>query len=432
MHRRRLLRAAPGLVASLALPARAAGGPLTLRFSWWGGSDRHKRTLAAIAAFESRHPGVRIKAEYGGYNGYVEKLTTQMVGRTEPDVMQILWTSLSTYSRRGDGFHDLLQQRQALSLDQFSAEDLKLCTVNGKLNGLPPSYTARVFLWNRATFERAGLGLPSSWDDFFAAGPLFKSRLGPRAYPMDGEPVDMLMLAQTWVQQRHGVAFVDPQEPRVAMSPEAVLDWVRVYRRLSASGAVTPLKLRASMGGPEKPVEQQPDWVVGNWAGNFTWDTTLRLRKATLDAHQQLDVGPFLTLPEARNSGLWGRPTMLMAVSKRCAAPEMAARFIDFLLTDAEAARILSVTRGVAAAARAFRVQDSEHLISPLERKAYLQIKAQRDAGRIDLPSPRFEDARMRRFLREIFELVSYDRITDAEAAQRLLDDGNALLARMK
>lgn len=431
MRRRQLIRCLSA-AAAVALPALASGGPLTLRFSWWGGSDRHRRTLDAITLFESRHPGVRIKAEYGGYSGYVEKLTTQMVGRTEPDVMQILWPSLATYSRHGDGFHDLLQHRDLLSLQQFSAEDLRLCTVKGKLNGLPTSFTARVFLWNKASFARAGLGLPTSWDEFFAAGPVFKRRLGPRAYPMDGEPVDMLMLAQAWVHQRHGTPYIDPAEARVAMSAEGLRDWVRIYRQLSASGAVTPLKLRASMGGPEKPVEQQPDWVVGNWAGNFTWDTTLRLRQATIDKNQALDVGDFLTLPGARNSGLWGRPTMLLAVSRRCPAPEMAARFIAFMLTDPDAARILSVTRGVAAAASAYRVLEDEKLIAPLEHKGYLQVKAQRDAGRIDLPSPRFEDARMRRFLREVFELISYDRITDADAAQRLLVDGNALLARMK
>ena len=40
--------------------------------------------------------------------------------------------------------------------------------------------------------------------------------------------------------------------------------------------------------------------------------------------------------------------------------------------------------------------RNSERLIAPLEHKGYLQVKTQRDAGRIDLPSPRFEDARMR------------------------------------
>jgi oligogalacturonide transport system substrate-binding protein len=51
------------------------------------------------------------------------------------------------------------------------------------------------------------------------------------------------------------------------------LDWVRIYQRLVAEHVATPLPLRASLGGAEKPTEQQPDWVAGRWAGNYTWDS---------------------------------------------------------------------------------------------------------------------------------------------------------------
>lgn len=419
--------------ASLAMLAGAARADKSvLRFAWWGGSDRHERTLKVIAAFEARHPDVKIKPEYMGFNGYPEKMTMQMVGRTEPDIMQMAWPAIAQFSRQGDGFYDLQRQKHLIDLSQFSDTDLRLCSVNGKLNGLPSSYTARIFLWNKATYARAGLPMPGTWDELFAAGRLLKAKLGERAYAIDGEPYDMLLLAQTYVFQKHGTPYVHPTEPRVAMSPAALLDWVQTYKRLADSGAATPLKFRASLGGPEKPLEQQPDWVVGNWAGNFTWDSALRLRLNTLDRHQELDIGEFLTLPGAKNSGMFGRPTMVLAVSKHTRQPELAARFLNYFLTDPEAARILSVTRGVPAAASAYRTLEEEKLISPLEHKAFLQIKQLRDAGRIDLPSPRFEDARFRRFLREVFELVSYDRISDQEAARRLLEDGNTLLARIK
>ena len=34
-------------------------------------------------------PHVKIEGEYGGFDGYLEKLTTQLAGRTAPDIMQI-------------------------------------------------------------------------------------------------------------------------------------------------------------------------------------------------------------------------------------------------------------------------------------------------------------------------------------------------------
>lgn len=55
-----------------------------LRFAWWGGAGRHEATLKAIALFEQQNPGLKIKAEYMGFNGYLERLTTQIAGAPSP------------------------------------------------------------------------------------------------------------------------------------------------------------------------------------------------------------------------------------------------------------------------------------------------------------------------------------------------------------
>ncbi len=61
---------------------------VTLRFMWWGGDARHKATLQVIDQYMSIHPNVKIEAEYGGYDGYFEKLTAQLAGGTAADIMQ--------------------------------------------------------------------------------------------------------------------------------------------------------------------------------------------------------------------------------------------------------------------------------------------------------------------------------------------------------
>ncbi|MBP6899347.1 MAG: carbohydrate ABC transporter substrate-binding protein [Burkholderiaceae bacterium] len=428
MSRRSLLAA--GLAAPLGLRAQSPA-PVQLRFGWWGGGERHKRTLEAIALFESRHPGVKIKAEYMGFNGYLEKLTMQMVGGTEPDIMQINWAWLAMFSKDGSGFLDLGRHLPAAELAQFSDEDRALCTLQGKLNGLPPSYSARLFLWNAAAFERAGLPVPDSWDALFAAGPLFRQRLGERAYPLDGEIYDMLLLSQSWVHQRHGMAYLHPTEPRVAMTREALHDWVACFQRLASEHVATPLRYRASLGGADKPTEQQPDWVTGRWAGNYTWDSTIRLRQSTLDKQQRLTIGNPLMLPGARSSGVFGRPAMLFSASKRTRHAEWAARFIGFLVSDPDAARTLGLVRGLPSARSALEVAMADKKLSPLELQAFRQIQAQRQSGQIPLPSPVLEDARMRKFLRDVFERVAYNKLHTAEAAERLLSHGNALLKRI-
>ena len=431
MKRRLGLLAALTLACTLAAPAVYAQEQ-TLRFSWWGGGERHEATLKAIAAFEAKNPGVKIKAEYMGFQGYLERLTTQIAGGSEPDIMQINWAWLAMFSKTGEGFYDLNKSKSLLALNQFSDEELKMGTVRDKLNALPSSYTARIFLWNKASFDRAGLPLPTTWDQLFAAGPVFKQKLGDKAYVIDGEAYDMILTSQAYIYQKYGTPYVDPTQPRVAMSEQAVLEWVQTYKTLTTNTVGGPLPLRASRGGAEKPTEQQPDWVVGNWAGNYTWDSVLRLRESTLNKEQKLEVGEFLTLPGARNSGMFGRPALMFTVSKRSKHPEVAAKFLSFLLTDPEAARLLGLTRGVPAADSQFHTLVTENRIAPLELKAYLQIKKQKDAGKIDLPSPLFENARFQKFMREVFETVAYGKATEQEAARRLLEEGNALLQRIK
>lgn len=429
MMMRKLFVIAAALV--LALPARAQDTTV-LRFSWWGGAGRHEATLKAIAAFERRHPGLKIKAEYMGFNGYLERLTTQIAGRSEPDVMQINWAWLGMFSKRGNGFTDLEAYRSQLALHQFDAADLELGRVAGKLNALPVSYSARVLLWNEAALARAGLPVPKTWDDLFAAGRVFKTRYGDKAYPLDGELYDMMLLAQSYVQQKHGTPYVDPSQPRVAMSPAAALEWVQTYRRLITEHVAVPLPLRASLGGAEKPTEQQQDWVLGNWAGNYTWDSVIALRASTLNKDQKLVLGDFPTLPGAGNSGMFGRPTLMYAVGRNSKQPELAARFVNFLLTDPEAAEILGRSRGVPAAANSFELLLKAGKLPALELAAHEQVKAQRQAGRVPMPSKLFEHARFHKFMREVFETVAYGKTTDQEAARRLVEEGNALLNRIK
>ncbi|WP_056989955.1 ABC transporter substrate-binding protein [Lacticaseibacillus camelliae] len=62
---------------------------VTIRFSWWGNADRHKATLKAIKAFEKKNPNIKVKAEYSGWDGFDQKMATQISGGTEADLMQL-------------------------------------------------------------------------------------------------------------------------------------------------------------------------------------------------------------------------------------------------------------------------------------------------------------------------------------------------------
>lgn len=434
IDRRHLLRTACAVAcaSTCAVPSVFAQQATTLRFSWWGGNERHQLTLKAIEAFEARNPGVKIKAEYGGFQGYLERLTTQIAGNSEPDVMQTDWAWLPMFSKNGDGFLDLNKYGSVIALNQFTEDALKMGTIKGKLNGLPASFTARVFVWNKTAFEKAGLKIPTTWDELLALGPQVQKKLGDKAYVLDGDSLDMLLLAHTYAVQKHGQPFVHPTEPKVAMSAEAVKDWVQAYKRLTSNHVGVPQPTRAALGGADKPTEQQPDWVNGNWLGYCAWDSATRLRVSALAAPQQAVIGDFLTLPDAKNSGMVGRAAMVFAASKNTKHPELAAKFINFLLTDVEASRILINTRGIPLAQSQIKELLREGKIGPVEMQAFQQIKAMRESGKITPPSPLFENARMAKLMRDTFDQVAYGKISDDDAVKRLIEEGNATLQRIK
>lgn len=71
--------------------ASSAGGeaePVTLRFSWWGGEARHEATIAAAELYMEKNPNVKIEFEYSGWDGYKDKLVTQLSGGTAPDKIE--------------------------------------------------------------------------------------------------------------------------------------------------------------------------------------------------------------------------------------------------------------------------------------------------------------------------------------------------------
>lgn len=97
--------------------------------------------------------------------------------------MQTNWNWLPIFSKNGEGFYDLNKMKDVIDLSQFDAKELQTTTVDGKLNGIPISVTARVFYFNDET-EKAGVEYPKTRDELMAAGKTFESKLGKQYYPV--------------------------------------------------------------------------------------------------------------------------------------------------------------------------------------------------------------------------------------------------------
>ncbi len=409
-----------------AAPA-ASAGQIELRFGWWGGGERHEATLAAIKMFEESHPGVTIKAEYMGWDGYLERLTTQLGSGSAADLVQMDWAWLATFSKDGNGFYNLFDAGAKVNTAAYDQKWLDMCIVNGRLNALPVSFTTRYFLWNKTTFDKAGVAIPQTWEDWVNAGPVFKEKLGDEYYPIDFNLNAVTHMLQSYIFQKTGHMVIDPATNKIGLTMEEMTDMFAFYKRLLDNHAITTIAVRSGRSGDaNSQIHEQPDYIEGKWAGNYSWDSSILLSLSTPKGFEFV-VGPWLQMPGQKNSGRIGRPAQIMAVSKNSKNPELAAEFLSFLLTSPESARVLKTTRGTLIAKPAMEELQRMNLIA----QPNIEADAQLVGVQTYTASPYFEDPRVLRILDETVENVSYEKLTPAQAAEHIFNELPRLLDRL-
>jgi oligogalacturonide transport system substrate-binding protein len=416
------------MVAAGSARAESTGPPaeVQLRMSWWGGNEVHRAYLASIRRFEAKYPHIKVKGEYTGWVGHLERLTTQIAGGTAPDVMQVNWNWLVLFSRDGRGFYDLNSLRGIIDLSQFDDDSREVGTVHGRLNALPVTMTARVFYFNATTFAKAGIPVPSSWEELFAAGPIFRDRLGPDYYPLALNFLDLLALCRSWVVQRSGAPLVDETRRALNATEADTAEMAALYARLVKEHVIAPAPERASYGNVAEQ-ELRP-WITGRYAGLYYWTSAIGKLTETLEPGQKIVLAPYLMRPGARDAGLFYRPGMMIAINSKTAHPREAALLLDFLFNDPFTAETFGLQRGLPVSKAALTTLQAHGLQRTLGWDGNEQIAhLPHHAGE----SGYFEHPRVRDGFIDILEAQGFGEISATEAGRRMHSDVNRILERV-
>lgn len=407
-------------VAYGALSLGAAAQAAELRMAWWGGESRHVATQKAIAACGAKH-GHTVKGEFTGFDGYLEKLTTQMAGKTEADIMQVNWPWLPLFSRNGDGFADL-RTLAPLDLSNWAESDLEAGSMNGVLQGLSVSTTGRVFFFNATTFEKAGVEIPKTWDEFFAATTVLKEKLGKDYYTFNAVKETAQLLVTLAVVQKTGKDLVDTKTNRVAWTPEELAAGISFLGRLVETGAIRSQKEEAADGNVN--LFEKPAWAEGRIAGSYEWDSTYSKYADPLKDGQVLKPVPMLKLADGVTEGVYRKPSMLFSISKNSKNPEAAARILNCLLNEPEGIDALGTSRGLPASkAAAARLGESGE---PEVRAANAIVMAATGPT----VSPFNEHPEIRSAFIDTLEEYAYGQISAEDGAAQIIDTVNDVLAK--
>ncbi|MDI6024684.1 ABC transporter substrate-binding protein [Corticibacterium sp. UT-5YL-CI-8] len=394
-----------------------------LRMSWWGGDSRHVATQEALKVCGEKH-GHTIKAEFTGWSGHQEKITTQLAGSTEADIMQINWPWLPLFSKNGDGFADLTQYADVIDLSQWSEELLATATMSDKLNGLPVSVTGRVFYLNQTPFEKVGIAVPTNWEELIASAPKLKEKLGANYYPFDAVKLNSILIVSLITTQMTGKDLIDPATNQVAWTPEELRKGLEFYQNLVETGTIRAWKDAVAVGNVE--LFDEPAWAEGRIGGSYEWDSTFSKYADPLKDGKLMPLKPF-KVSGATTEGMYRKPSMMFSISKNSKEPKAAAQIINCLLNEPEGVKILGDSRGLPASAIALKTLSDEGKLSPSLLEAN-QIVMTSSGPTV---SPYNEHPKVREIFEDAIEEYAYGQIDAEEAAGIIIDDINETLSNL-
>ncbi len=397
--------------------------PATLRFNWWGGDDRHTATLAAIDAFKAKYPNITIEAEYGGWDGHAEKITTQMTGGTAADILQVNYDWLLKFSPDGNGFYNLESLGDYLDLSTFNENVLAFGRRKGVLNAIPVSTTGRSTYYNKTTFDKVGVAIPKTWDELLASGAAFAEQ---GLYPFDldtGSGFPGWYMSVVYMQQKTGRLLIN-DDGTLGFTQEDIKEGLDFYKALEDAKVIRTQEERSNEAGTT-PLYQTPSWLDGKVAGVLEWSSSIgKYEQALAEKGQELVLGDLLMMDDAKSTGWFMKPSVLFAINKDTKYPAHAATFLNFLLNDAEAAQILGTTRGIPASSAAKEALSSTGELEGVAFEGTTQIE---NCDPI-IMSIYMENSELKEVYKTAVENVSYGTKTTEEAAAEMFEEMTDIL----
>jgi len=175
---------APEQEKAPAVEKEPAAENVELRMAWWGSQVRHDRTLQAIEKFEEKNPNIKIVAEYSGFDGYFDKLSTQIAAGNAPDLVQ-MGGNIKEYVDRNAILALDPYIGTTLNVDKFSDSLIKEATFDNQYYGVTIGVSGFGLLVNETMFEKAGVPLPTvdwTYEDLKSIANQVSEKLGKGFY----------------------------------------------------------------------------------------------------------------------------------------------------------------------------------------------------------------------------------------------------------
>lgn len=398
---------------ALAMGAAMAFGQTTVRWAYWGGEARVKRSQAAIDIFMTKNPGIAVNPEVsGGAGDHFTKVDTQLAGGAGPDIIQM-----------GGNINDYVKKGVLLPLDAYAGKilDTKSIdksaiasgTIDGKLYGVSTGVTMPALVYNKTLIEKTGVGLPkitNTYAEFKAYLTKLKAKLPAGVYPM--QDIGVMSTNSTpfgyWTGY-NATPIYSAATNASAVTAKDAQKYIELFADYRKAGLIPPADIAA---GYAETNADTSAIIAGKVAIGFIWTNGLAGYQAATKDELALMEFPGAAVEKA----LWQAPSQFYTVNKDSKNIEATVKFINFLVNSPDAAKVLGNDRGASASATARAVA-----LEGVDQKVldYLKVSGPHTRKEGDhLPN----DTEFNSTLYLIYQKAAFGQITAAEAGKQVYD----------
>ena len=427
VNRRSFMIGTAGAAAGLAfgggaMPAFADA--TQLRAMWWGSPDRGKRTIAVAELFHAKNPDISVVGESISGDGYWAKLATGMASQNIADVFQLEPSTISDYSKRGACMPLDQFVPSTLNVDSFGKDVLKLTTVDNKLYGVGLGLNSFAMFYDEEMFKKTGLTPPgptTTWAEYADLVVEMTKAAGKRGYWGGPYGARYNYVLDAWLRQRGKSLYTD--EGGLGFSVDDAKEWYSYWEDLRQRGGT----VSADVQTLDQNVIESNCLALGKSAIGMAYSNQLVGYQLVVKSKLAVTM-----LPREKKDGPSGhyyRPALIWSVGATSKNGEPAAKFINFFVSDPDAGKILGVERGVpmSPTVRAAILPT----LNPVEQQTVKYIELLKDqVGIYPVPAPLGSQEFDQNVMRPVADQLAFGKITVAEAAQKLVEEGATKLKR--
>lgn len=401
---------------------------IKIRIAWWGGQSRHDYTKKLLELYTESHPHIEFETIPVEWDGYFDKLSTLAASGAMPDLVQMDYQYIDTYTDNGS-LTDLQEYVDdgTIRVGDIEEDLLDAGKVKGRMTGVVITSSTLCVGYNAEVLEKTGTESPAedwTWQDFIESASKISQITGKESVMTAAGITSDTNIFRYWVRQQGKELF---NEEGTALGYEDIsitADFFRMWKDLidrNISPNPDETAQITSKGQDANPV------VTGEAAYIFEWNN-YTVKMSGLNDKLEIAMPPLSE--NTGEKGLWMKPGMFWSVADTSKVKQECAEFINWFINSEEANDIIMAERGVPVSSkiRKYLVESGKASRQQAEMFRYTDA-AINYMGKTPAPEPKgIQDVNAA--FQDAGNHVFYGDLTPEEGAEKFHEEANAILEK--